>query len=570
MQNRIFKHARILIIDDEPANVELLQRLLERAGFANLEATTEPRQAAELYVQHRPDLILLDLHMPGMDGLAVMDQLNEIAEASYLPILMLTGDMTPTARQEALSRGAKDFVSKPFHADEVLLRIRTLLETRFLYFQVQSQNQILEAKVRERTRELEAAQIEIIERLARAAEFRDDNTGQHTERVGQMAALLARQLGLPDPQVSLIRRAAPLHDVGKIGIPDAVLLKLGKLTLDEFELVKTHTTIGARILSGSRFGVLRLAEEIAFSHHERWDGDGYVGIRQDQIPLAGRIVAVADVFDALTQKRPYKAAWPIVEAIAEIERQRTRQFDPEIVDAFLRVIEQQSPARPRLISPSMHIRSADLVAWLRTRVTATGADGLIVPLTDSLQAAVVARLCQLAVRDAVLGALLPAGADERARARTLAQQLQLPVVDVDCQSAAALADELGRAGRALIRRRREPSPDAAAARGDAVDARAHGRGALRRRFAQLPDRRHPGSHRPDARRVHEVRRKATSTCCRSATRSGATSSRWRGTWNCRPGVAERVPVAHDARRQRPRIWSAIRPTVRTALRRRSR
>ena len=343
MQTRIFKHARILIVDDEPANVDLLHRLLERAGFANLEATTEPRKTAELYVRHRPDLILLDLHMPGMDGLAVMDQLNEIAEASYLPILMLTGDMTPAARQEALARGAKDFVSKPFHADEVLLRIRTLLETRFLYFQVQSQNQILEAKVRERTRELEAAQIEIIERLARAAEFRDDNTGQHTERVGQMAALLARQLGLPDPQVSLIRRAAPLHDVGKIGIPDAVLLKLGKLTLDEFELVKTHTTIGARILSGSRFGVLRLAEEIAFSHHERWDGDGYVGIRQDHIPLAGRIVAVADVFDALTQKRPYKAAWPIIEAIAEIERQRTRQFDPEIVDAFLRVIEQQSP-----------------------------------------------------------------------------------------------------------------------------------------------------------------------------------------------------------------------------------
>jgi putative two-component system response regulator len=280
--------------------------------------------------------------MPHMDGLAVMDQLNEIVEASYLPILMLTGDLTPEARREALSRGAKDFVNKPFNPDEVLLRIRTLLETRFLYLQIQSQNQILEAKVRERTRELEAAQIEIIERLARAAEFRDDNTGQHTERVGQMAALLARQLGLPDPQVSLIRRAAPLHDVGKIGIPDAVLLKLGKLTVEEFELVKTHTTIGARILSGSRFGVLRLAEEIAFSHHERWDGEGYVGINKDQIPLAGRIVAVADVFDALTQKRPYKAAWPVAEAIAEIERQRSRQFDPEIVDAFLRVIEQQS------------------------------------------------------------------------------------------------------------------------------------------------------------------------------------------------------------------------------------
>jgi putative two-component system response regulator len=280
--------------------------------------------------------------MPHMDGLSVMDQLNQIAEASYLPILMLTGDLSPEARREALSRGAKDFVNKPFNPDEVLLRIRTLLETRFLYLQIQSQNQMLEAKVRDRTRELESAQIEIIERLAKAAEFRDDTTGQHTERVGQMAALLARELGLPDAQVMLIRRAAPLHDVGKIGIPDAILLKLGKLTTAEFELVKTHTTIGARILSGSRFALLRLAEEIAFSHHEHWDGAGYAGLVGDRIPLVGRIVTVADVFDALTQKRPYKAAWPVEEAVAEIDRQRGRQFDPDVVDAFLRVIAQQA------------------------------------------------------------------------------------------------------------------------------------------------------------------------------------------------------------------------------------
>ena len=343
--DRMFKHARVLIVDDEPANVDLLRRLLVRAGFVRIDSTTDPRRAVHRYLDTRPDLILLDLHMPHRDGLAVMDELNRIAEASYMPILMLTGDDTKEAKREALSRGAKDFLNKPFHSDEVLLRIGTLLETRFLYLQIQSQNQILEAKVRDRTRELEAAQIEIIERLARAAEFRDDNTGQHTERVGKMAALLARQLGLPDPQVSLIRRAAPLHDVGKIGIPDSVLLKLGKLTLEEFELVKTHTTIGARILSGSRFGLLRLAEEIAFSHHERWDGEGYIGIKRDQIPLAGRIVAIADVFDALTQKRPYKAAWPISEAIAEIERQRTQQFDPDIVDAFLRVIDQQSSGK---------------------------------------------------------------------------------------------------------------------------------------------------------------------------------------------------------------------------------
>src|SRR3990170_6034626 len=286
MAPRIFKNARILIVDDEPVNVDLLRRLLQRAGFTRIESTNDSRDVSALYVKFRPDLILLDLHMPHRDGLEVRDELNQIAEASYLPILMLTGDDTQEAKREALSRGAKDFLNKPFNSDEVILRIGTLLETRFLYLQIQSQNQILEAKVRDRTRELESAQIEIIERLARAAEFRDDNTGQHTERVGQMAALLARQMGLTDPQVSLIRRAAPLHDVGKIGVPDSILLKPGKLTVEEFELVKTHTTIGARILSGSRFGVLRLAKEIAFSHHERWDGQGYIGISAEQIPMA--------------------------------------------------------------------------------------------------------------------------------------------------------------------------------------------------------------------------------------------------------------------------------------------
>jgi putative two-component system response regulator len=341
---RAFKNARILIVDDEPANVDALRWLLEAAGFRRLETTTDSRDAASLYVRFRPDLILLDLHMPYMDGLAVLDQLNEIVEASYLPILMLTGDISPEARRDALSRGAKDFINKPFDRDEVLLRIRTLLETRFLYLQIQSHNQMLEVKVRERTRALESAQIEIIERLARAAEFRDDNTGQHTERVGQMAALLAKEMGLPESQVALIRRAAPLHDVGKIGVPDTILLKLGRLTSDEFSVVKTHTAIGARILSGSRFPILRLAEEIAFNHHEHWDGDGYTGMKRDTIPLAGRIVAVADVFDALTQKRPYKSAWPVDQAVAEIDRQRGRHFDPVLVDTFLKVIERELQA----------------------------------------------------------------------------------------------------------------------------------------------------------------------------------------------------------------------------------
>jgi putative two-component system response regulator len=167
-----------------------------------------------------------------------------------------------------------------------------------------------------------------------------------------MSALLAKQLGMADAQVSLIRRAAPLHDVGKIGVPDKILLKLGKLTEEEFAIVKTHTVIGARILSGGKFPLLRLAEEIAFSHHERWDGAGYAGLSGTDIPLAGRIVAVADVFDALTQQRPYKPAWSVGEAIAEIERQRGQQFDPGVVEAFLRIVHDEQADTGAHASPA--------------------------------------------------------------------------------------------------------------------------------------------------------------------------------------------------------------------------
>ncbi|HEY2435217.1 MAG TPA: HD domain-containing phosphohydrolase [Vicinamibacterales bacterium] len=342
MDAGLFTNARVLVVDDEEANVDVLRRVLARAGFTQVETTTDSRQAADLFVRQRPDLVLLDLHMPHLSGLEVIDRLNEISGASYLPILILSADLTPQARQDALSRGAKDFVAKPFMPDELLLRIKTQLETRLIYRQIQSQNQQLEATVRERTRALEDAQFEIIERLAAAAEFRDDNTGHHTQRVGQMSALLAREIGQAADQIALIRRGAELHDVGKIGIPDAILLKIGRLTPEEFEVVKTHTTIGGRILSGSRFPLLRIAEEIALSHHERWDGSGYAGLRGGDIPLAGRIVAVADVFDALTQQRPYKPAWTVGDAIAEIARQRGRQFDPDVVDAFLRMIERPS------------------------------------------------------------------------------------------------------------------------------------------------------------------------------------------------------------------------------------
>jgi response regulator RpfG family c-di-GMP phosphodiesterase len=331
------KHARILIVDDQEANVRLLQRILAGAGYAHLQTVRDSRKVVDLYGEFQPDLILLDLHMPYLDGLAVMKLLEPLIPVdAYLPILVLTADVVAETKQKALSTGAKDFLAKPFDAAEVLLRIHNLLETRFLYIALQHQNQTLEARVGERTRELEEAQVEMLERLARASESRDDDTGRHTQRVGDLSAALARAAGVPEEQCALIRRAAALHDIGKIGIPDGILLKPGKLTTDEFARMKTHTDIGGAILAGSRFPMLQLAEEIALYHHEKWDGTGYYGVQGEEIPLAARIVTVADVFDVLTHARPYKEAWPIERALEEIENQSGRLFDPRLAALFLR------------------------------------------------------------------------------------------------------------------------------------------------------------------------------------------------------------------------------------------
>jgi putative two-component system response regulator len=331
------KVARILIVDDEQVNVRALSQILSRAGYTNLETTTDPRLVAALYQNFQPDLVLLDLHMPDLDGFAILEQLAPlIPRTAYLPILTLTGDARAETKRRALSMGAKDFLTKPFDLTEVLLRIQNLLETRFLHLQLEDQNQVLELKVAERTSDLDLAQIEMLDRLAGAAEFRDDETGQHIHRVAELAAGLGRRLGLDQALVDLIRRAAPLHDLGKIGIPDGVLLKPGKLTEQEFDVMRSHTTIGARILSGGKSALIRMAEEIAWSHHERWDGTGYPrGLAGEAIPLAARLVSVADVFDALTHDRPYRKSWPLSEVLAEIERGTGRLFDPRVADAFL-------------------------------------------------------------------------------------------------------------------------------------------------------------------------------------------------------------------------------------------
>jgi len=339
MEENLLTTARVLIIDDQPSNVALLEGILQEEDFSSFRSLTDSREALSTFIEYVPDLILLDLQMPFFNGFEVMKQLRAcISPSDFLPILVLTADITPEAKRRALTEGALDFLTKPFDATEVILRIKNLLQTRSLHLRIQGQNQLLDQKINERTAELEATQIEILERLALAAEYRDDDTGEHTKRVGRTSARIAEALGWPAADVELIGRAAPLHDVGKISISDLILLKPGKLTPEEFENMKTHTTMGAKMLSGGRFPLLQLAEQIALTHHERWDGTGYIGLRQEAIPIAGRIVTVADVFDALTSERPYKKAWTVNEALEEIQHQSGRQFDPRVVEAFMKVV----------------------------------------------------------------------------------------------------------------------------------------------------------------------------------------------------------------------------------------
>ncbi|MEA3019845.1 MAG: cyclic di-GMP phosphodiesterase, partial [Actinomycetota bacterium] len=242
------------------------------------------------------------------------------------------------SRDAALIAGAHDFLTKPFDPVEVVLRIRNLLQTRMLHVR-------LEQRAESQSRALESTRIEVLERLALAAELRDNETYVHTQRVGDNSARLARAMGLPEAELEVIRRAAPLHDIGKIGISDAVLLKPGPLNDEEFEHIRTHTVIGAELLAGSEMPILRAAEIIAATHHERWDGSGYPkGLRGEAIPLHGRIVAVADVFDALIHERPYKSAWPVDQALTEMRAQRGRHFDPDLLDLFVALVEADSLA----------------------------------------------------------------------------------------------------------------------------------------------------------------------------------------------------------------------------------
>jgi putative two-component system response regulator len=329
--------SRILIVDDEPGNVQLLQRILVREGYLRVTGLSNPREAMAVIDEDRLDVVLLDLHMPVVDGYQILESITTSLEPARrtLPVIVLTADATPEARRRALTSGAADFITKPFDVVEVALRIRNTLERHQLHSEVRRQNELLEDRVRARTLELERAHLETFERLALAAEYRDDDTGKHTRRVGGVARAIAEKLGMAAIDLDLLELAAGLHDVGKIGVPDGILLKPDRLTVEEFEVVKTHTVIGAKILSGSHSPLLQLAEIIAGSHHERWDGRGYHGLVGEDIPLHARITTLADAFDAMTSDRPYRSARSPEEANEEIRRERGGQFDPNVVDAFL-------------------------------------------------------------------------------------------------------------------------------------------------------------------------------------------------------------------------------------------
>jgi putative two-component system response regulator len=331
--------ACILVVDDDNANLWVVEAILREAGYTDVRCVANGNEALEFFKQIEPDLVLLDLHMPGLDGMSTLETLRWMRPGVRLPIVVLTADISDQAKREALAAGATDFLTKPADPLEIVLRVGNLIQIQRLHQEATETNARLERRVRERIDELEQTQRDVIERLVRVAEYRDDGAHEHTLRVGGLASATGLALGMSETEAVLLESAARLHDIGNVGVPEAILLKPGLLTHGEFEVVKRHTHIGASILSSSAVPVLQAAEEIALAHHERWDGTGYAGIAGTAIPLRARIVSVCDVFDALTSDRPYAEAWSSDAALAEIDARRGHHFDPSVVQAFFDAIE---------------------------------------------------------------------------------------------------------------------------------------------------------------------------------------------------------------------------------------
>lgn len=352
--------AHILIVDDEPKNLKIAKMLLKSEGFKNVTILSDSLEALPWIEQNNPDIVLLDVMMPGKDGLTILEELRHDKNASDVPVIVLTSLDDSATKRKTFELGAQDFVNKPFEAYELIARVSNILKVKIYSDILKDQNKYLEEKVAERTKQLHDAYVEMIRRLGRASEYKNNETGKHVLRVSFVSEILATDLGLPPDQIELISHASTMHDLGKIGIPDSILLKPAKLTDEEWEIMTKHCRIGAdmfittlddpeeaksiekldlKSLDKQTVPLLHMAAVIALTHHEKWDGSGYpLGLKAEEIPIEGRITAVADVFDALVSKRAYKKAYDLDRCLEIIKQLSGSHFDPQITDAFFRTI----------------------------------------------------------------------------------------------------------------------------------------------------------------------------------------------------------------------------------------
>ncbi|MBV8926751.1 MAG: response regulator [Bradyrhizobium sp.] len=325
-----------LLVDDSRSALDFLKRHVEADGTVQVTAFTDPLRAVASAMQREYDIVLVDFEMPKMDGISFIRELRAFPKFAEIPFVMITSIESDDVRMKALQAGATDFLPKRLQSLEMQVRLRNLIRLAVAVRKLSDRAADLASEVAAATRKLQEREEEIILRLALAVEYRDNDTGEHTLRVARYSRMIAEQLGLSPRLCRDIYLAAPLHDVGKVAIPDRILLKPGRLDAEEMAIIRTHTAIGARILADSHCELIQIGAEIAIAHHERWDGSGYPkGLKGIDIPIAARVVAVADVFDALTTRRPYKDAMPLADARRYLEDKSGGEFDPACVDAFL-------------------------------------------------------------------------------------------------------------------------------------------------------------------------------------------------------------------------------------------